>query len=82
MKSLMLSKKYMVGDVIIPNQFLCYFLFELRVLNSRDTLFYGLSLLCTSWVVINLADVKSGTYWPNQSHLFTKPFYYIEYDVA
>lgn len=34
------------------------------------------------WVVINLADVKSGTYWPNQSHLFTKPFYYIEYDVA
>lgn len=34
------------------------------------------------WIVINLADVKSGTYWPNQSHLFTMPFYYIEYDVA
>ena len=26
--------------------------------------------------------MKSGTYWPNQSHLFTMPFYYIEYDVA
>lgn len=34
------------------------------------------------WVVINQDDIKNGTYWPNQSHLFTCPFYYIEYDVA
>jgi len=27
-------------------------------------------------------DTKNGTFWPNQSHLFTHPFYYIEYDVA
>lgn len=25
---------------------------------------------------------KNGIFWPNQSHLFTHPFYYIEYDVA
>lgn len=34
------------------------------------------------WVAINPDDIKNGTYWPNQSHLFTHPFYYIEYDVA
>lgn len=34
------------------------------------------------WVEINLDDIKNGTYWPNQSHLFTHPFYYIEYDIA
>jgi M3 family oligoendopeptidase len=34
------------------------------------------------WVAINPDEIKHGTFWPNQSHLFTHPFYYIEYDVA
>lgn len=34
------------------------------------------------WRVCNSESVKRGTYWPNQTHLFTHPFYYIEYDIA
>lgn len=34
------------------------------------------------WRVCNSESIKLGTYWPNQSHLFTHPFYYIEYDIA
>ena len=34
------------------------------------------------WRMSNLEAIKAGTYWPNQTHLFTHPFYYIEYDIA
>ncbi|QHQ62984.1 hypothetical protein Ana3638_21175 [Anaerocolumna sedimenticola] len=34
------------------------------------------------WRTNDLESIKQGTYWPNQSHLFTHPFYYIEYNVA
>ncbi|HWT73513.1 MAG TPA: M3 family metallopeptidase [Mobilitalea sp.] len=34
------------------------------------------------WRESDLEAIKRGTYWPNQSHLFTHPFYYIEYNIA
>lgn len=34
------------------------------------------------WRISDLEAIKKGTYWPNQSHLFTHPFYYIEYNIA
>ena len=34
------------------------------------------------WKVCNIDAIKQGTYWPNQTHLFTHPFYYIEYNIA
>jgi M3 family oligoendopeptidase len=34
------------------------------------------------WRVNNREAIRSGTYWPNQAHLFTHPFYYIEYNIA
>lgn len=34
------------------------------------------------WRVKDVEAIKNGTYLPNQSHLFTHPFYYIEYDIA
>ncbi|WP_455718741.1 hypothetical protein [Anaerosporobacter sp.] len=34
------------------------------------------------WRISDLEAIKRGTYWPNQSHLFTHPFYYIEYNIA
>jgi M3 family oligoendopeptidase len=34
------------------------------------------------WRSNDLEAIKLGTYWPNQPHLFTHPFYYIEYDIA
>lgn len=34
------------------------------------------------WRKSDLEAVKQGTYWPNQTHLFTHPFYYIEYNIA
>lgn len=34
------------------------------------------------WRTNDLEAIKRGTYWPNQSHLFTHPFYYIEYNIA
>lgn len=34
------------------------------------------------WRIYNPEAIKHGTYWPNQTHLFTHPFYYIEYNIA
>ena len=34
------------------------------------------------WRINNPDAIKNGTYWPNQTHLFTHPFYYIEYNIA
>lgn len=34
------------------------------------------------WRVKDSDAIKRGTYFPNQSHLFTHPFYYIEYNIA
>ena len=34
------------------------------------------------WRIYNQEAIKHGTYWPNQTHLFTHPFYYIEYNIA
>ena len=34
------------------------------------------------WKVCDLDSIKDGTYWPNQSHIFIHPFYYIEYNIA
>lgn len=50
--------------------------------NKRCELWADIVRRYMPWVVINPDDIKNGTYWPNQAHLFTNPFYYIEYDVA
>ncbi|HEX2986314.1 MAG TPA: M3 family metallopeptidase [Caproiciproducens sp.] len=34
------------------------------------------------WRICDSESVKRGAYWPNQPHIFTHPFYYIEYDIA
>jgi M3 family oligoendopeptidase len=34
------------------------------------------------WKASDTEAIKRGSYWPNQAHLFTHPFYYIEYDIA
>lgn len=34
------------------------------------------------WRVCDFKAISSGNYWPNQTHLFTHPFYYIEYNIA
>jgi M3 family oligoendopeptidase len=34
------------------------------------------------WKICDTEAIKHGIYWPNQTHPFTHPFYYIEYNIA